>query len=346
MRSFLLLVLTPLLLGMPYCALAGVVHADGIIRVKGGSWENARVTLIPEFGEPRVIERSSARFTLDLPLQVSYLLRAEYENAATKEIVFDLRVPSRYDGSEFTFPFEITLEVKESREVIPFAGPVGLVSFNTALEDLDYVTDHRLLAVSKKARELSDKVKRMEPAPASELTLPTPVPPPLNAIVTERSVPEQMQEEPAPEKISPLQSILPIAVMPEAPKPITVAVRSTTPIATAPEANSAPAEDTRPTSTTERSSKGSVAASIVTDKAVESRAQTLRSELTFSIPTVDCGQEQVLEYPSMLVAVRYIPLPNGNCDEMRKVTHAYGDVFYFQNGRAITQWEYDQLMAN
>ena len=34
----------------------------------------------------------------------------------------------------------------------------------------------------------------------------------------------------------------------------------------------------------------------------------------------------------------------GSCTELRKVVHAYGAVFYFQDGSSITEWMYQQGM--
>ncbi len=335
-----------LLLAMQTIALDGVVHADGTIRVKGGNWANARVTLIPEIGEPRVIERSSARFTLDLPLQATYLLRAEYDNAATKEVVFDLRVPAQYEDSEFDFPFEITLEVEESGNVTPFAGPVGLVSFDKALEDLDYVTDHRLLAMTRTARELGAKVKRMEPARVADPVQSEPTRSPLPAPVIASSGTDKPKDEPVPELVSTRQITLPSTIALEAPKPIAAPVSGATPTPEKPEKRPTPVVDIQSISEQEFLREETNTVEALPDMAAETESVQRSAPRASTMRSADCGQEHILEYPSMLVAVRYLQLPNGNCDEMRKVTHTYGGVFYFQNGRDITEWEYHQLLGH
>ena len=344
--SLRFLLIPVLLFAMHTLALAGVVHADGIIRVKGGNWANARVTLIPELGEPRVIERSSARFTLDLPLQATYLLRAEYDNAATKEVMFDLRVPARYEDSDFDFPFEITLEVEESGIVTPFAGPVGLVSFDKALEDLDYVTDHRLLAMSRTARELGAKVKRMEPVRVAELAQPEPSRNPLSTPLIASSGTVKTVEEPVLELVSPRQSTLPTTIAVEAPKPITAPVSISTPLPALTDKRSAAIAETPSSSEHEVQREDALDVEVSPAMVAETQTMQQAAPRASTLRSTDCGQEHMLEYPSMLVAIRYVPLPNGNCDEMRKVTHTYGGVFYFQNGRDITEWEYDQLLGN
>lgn len=335
MSSFARSVLFPALLLTLHCiGGVGVAHTDGILHVKGGSWKNALVTLIPEFGEPRVIERSSAHFTLDLPLQGSYILRAEHENAATKEVVFDLHVPARYTGSEFTFPFEISLEVEESGDVTSYAGPVGLVSFDAVLEDLTYITDHRLLEVATKARELGAKVKYEKPLPKQELALHVAPRAPLPVSVPDSPILMTDERTPArgPEITEPNTSPLPNAMRPASPIVFDPAQNAT---AVAP-----PASLELPTQVVEqnRTALPDISAPSPGPAGSDHRPSTVHSTY--------CGQQKVLEFPSMLVAIRYIPLANGNCDELRKVSHSYGDVFYFQNGRSISQWEYEQLLGH
>lgn len=307
-RSALIAVL---LIALVNSTMAGVVHADGILRVKGGSWKNARVTLIPEFGAPHVIDRNSAHFTLDLALQCTYLLRAEHENAATKEVVFELRMPEQFAQLDYSFPFEITLEVEASENVSPFAGPVGLVSFEPALKDLSYTTDHRLLAIGNKARELAAKVRYAEPLARPELALePTPgIPMPAKV----------------PDSAAPLLDVTGLAA--GAPNPLPS--RTSPPVLVEP---ALPMSNDR----------------IVTATAATSSARAVKNKVAPAVPSASvalkatCGQEELQHLPSMMIAIRY----DSNCDELRKVTHSYGAVFYFQNGRAICQREYEQLLQH
>lgn len=317
---------------------SSTLYAEGLLRVRGGDWRDTRVTLVPEFGDPFEIPLSSDHFELDLGLESSYLVRASHAGCATKEVIFDLRVPVKNRFQVFRFPFEILLEVfKPNEEPYTYAHPVGAVFFDPVKQDFTYTTDHQRI---REARSMEPLIERMDthislhPNPESALAGyealfdqdPNAWELPSTAHV--RASVDPVQEDTVVESI-PNKELPPAAMEPLAPStppvPAPVLVASTTGVS---ETHATPRaqEPADPPMTP------------VVEPQQESRIST-----RFALEPTSAQQamHEFHKLPTMFIQIDRF----GNSEstmELRKVTHAYGAVFYFENGIAITERAYTE----
>ena len=315
------------------------LYADGLLRVRGADWRDSRITVVPEFGDPFEIPLSSDHFDLDLGLESSYLVRAVHEGCAAKEIIFDLRVPVQNRSQVFHFPFEILLEVfKPNEEPYGYAHPVGAVFFDPSKEDFIYTTDYQRIS---QARSVATLVERMDthislhPHPenalagyealfdqdpnAWPLSAPAPaLPDSATAGTNTNSLPSR---ERPPARTEPIAFSIPAAPSPVPVQPTTKAPGTYVP------------------SVTEH--QGDVAVLAVVAPDPESRIST---HFALEPTSAQQAMHEFQRLPTMYIQIDRF----GNSDstmELRKVTHAYGAVFYFQNGIAITQRAYTEELA-
>lgn len=309
---------------------ATVLHADGLIRVKGAGWKGTRVTVVPEFSQPYDVDLRSTRFMLHLPLQSTYLVRAERANCPTKEVIFDLRMPMAAMHIEYEFPFEILLEVQPEGVELRYAGPVGLVSFDTAKGDFSYITDHRLVAIKGKADELRDRLapehmrsRNTMVEPVVRLPSATPLGPsaPLvahDATIADIAKAEATVEMDVREEVSP---------------------ENTTDITVAPAVveNHLAAEALEP-------KEHPVPILLERPARAISRSVTTSPAMVAAEPK-PCGTNDMTVNDRMVITTRRVPTPDGGCQELRTVTHAYGAVFHFHDGRPVTEAYFRKLLT-
>lgn len=315
------------------------LYADGLLRVRGADWRDSRITVVPEFGDPFEIPLSSDHFDLDLGLESSYLVRAVHEGCAAKEIIFDLRVPVQNRSQVFHFPFEILLEVfRPNEEPYGYAHPVGAVFFDPSKEDFIYTTDYQRIS---QARSVATLVERMDthislhPHPenalagyealfdqdpnAWPLSAPAPaLPDSATAGTNTNSLPSR---ERPPARTEPIAFSIPAAPSPVPVQPTTKAPGTYVPPVT--------------------EHQGDVAVLAVVAPDPESRIST---HFALEPTSAQQAMHEFQRLPTMYIQIDRF----GNSDstmELRKVTHAYGAVFYFQNGIAITQRAYTEELA-
>lgn len=316
---------------------AEVLHTDGIIRVRNGNWRNARITVVPEFSEPFEIDLTSSKFELDLPLYSTYLLRAEHTGCSTKEVIFDCTVPPHFGQTHFTFPFQIDLEVESSDTIYPYAGPVGLVTFDEGLADFTYVTDYtRIHGVAT----LSALHARM---PDSRLDQPF-ADPAMERSLGNGSTSDVEISGADPLGVSP--QVVDIASMEEqamlAETLWDEPVRKPAGGPSTPDVTLAnPTAEEKKTVPAANASSGSTPAAVV----VKSAARKVRIVNTpVEVEEGPCGTRTFREEPRCLVWIHRVPSAEG-CTEFRKVVHAYGGVFYFHEGRSVTEEVYRTLLS-
>lgn len=301
--------------------LAEVVHIDGIVRVKGGAWKGVKLTVVPEYSAPFEVALTSSRFDLELPLQSTYLLRAEHAGCPTKEVLFDCSVPPAFGRNAFEFPVLIELALEQPGTHFEYAGPVGLVTFEEAQEDFTYTTDYTRIELVEPLPQLHARM------PASALGNTTSVDPLAAAFAsllahaaTGAAAIPATGPAPAPTPV-PAE---PVDVAEEAPLPAPIAVA---PVAVA-AAVSIP-----------------VPAPVVTKTvAPVARTEPFPHRTTAKRPAPEppatdsrpCGTHDIETHPRFVIRTDRITTADG-CSELRKVVHAYGAVFFFHDGRAVTE---------
>lgn len=335
-RLFLLMLL---LVPMGKPVNAEILVAEALIKVKGAGWEGTRITILPEFGEAYEIPMTSNRFELELGLQASYLIRAEHPECPTKEVFFDCRIPTLLESWDFEFPFEITLEKFPSAErSFTYAQPVGLVFFDEAKEDFAYSTDYSRIMKATSIQQMQVRMSKRSLLDNGSGA----------GAVSQRLL---SNSGASPELASDTREPLPTTVLHSRKiatvEPIVELNHEPSPIA------SSSMEPNDPLSST----------SAVLEEAMESKTRTaLMPERVLSIAkqpiavastrsihstssrTGECGTHEFLSQRNRVIVIDRVPAPDG-CVELRKVVHSYGEIFYFHDGRSVTEPVYNEVLT-
>lgn len=326
---YLSLLLLVVLATTPCLVRAEVLHIDGVVRVKEGSWKGVTLTVVPEFSAPFVVALSSSRFELTLPLQATYLLRAEHAGCPTKEVLFDCTVPPAFEGTAFEFPIQIDLAVATAGSLVAYAGPVGMVTFAEASADFTYTTDYTRIA---NVRSLPELHARMSATALRGGTGADPVAAAFSSLLAKAS-----SGGSATPAATPLLAPLPAPVVavlvvegPSLPMPIAVVPVHVASVDSIPPTLLAVAKRATPLATAQRDP-------------VRAAVHHLRTPL----PTPDdrpCGTHDLQTQTHCVIRIDRIPTPDG-CSELRKVVHAYGAVFFFHDGRAVAEPFYQRALS-
>ena len=328
MRSLSLLLLA-VLVTVPRLVRAEVLHIDGIVRVKEGSWKGVTLTVVPEFSASFVVALSSGRFDLNLPLQATYLLRAEHAGCPTKEVLLDCTVPPAFEGVAFEFPIQIDLAVAVAGPPVAYAGPVGLVTFAGASADFTYTTDYTRIA---NVRSLPELYARM---PATALRRGTNTDPVASAF------PSPLAQASSRDRATPVKAPLP-AALPAPVVAVLVVEGSLTPmpIAVVP-VHVASVDSITPTLLAVAKRATPLAA------AEPAPARAVVHHPKTHLPTPDdrpCGTYDLETHALCVIRIDRIHTTDG-CSELRKVVHAYGAVFFFHDGRAVAEPYYQRALS-
>ncbi|HNU55402.1 MAG TPA: hypothetical protein PKN30_02345 [Flavobacteriales bacterium] len=319
---------------------ANTLSADGILRVRGGSWSNARVTILPEFGEAFDLPLNDDRFQLDLGLRSTYLVRASHPGCATKEVVFDLRLPGTASAESFRFPFEIILEhFAKGEEPFEYAQPVGLVFYDEEEQDFIYTTDYTRM---RKVLGLDSMIKRM----AAHIER---VPVQVDALADlewmfvndpNASLPSVEKEDP-----SPLADQTVAAEEKEPGSPVIVdapyrkqgdgsankeALHASVPVEAGTVSGPPLLASAAPTS--------------LIPPAAKPPASRFSAHWRVTEPGEPSASHELQTMRTMVIAIDRFS-DGTSATELRKVTHAFGAVFYFEDGISIDQREYEERLG-
>lgn len=322
---------------------ATVLHADGIIRVKGDGWRGTRVTVVPEFSQPYDVDMSAPRFVLHLPLQTTYLVRAEHVDCPTKEVVFDLRVPAAGMAQEYEFAFEIILEVQPDGVELRYAGPVGLVSFDKTANDFDYITDHRLIALLPKADELRERapaelrpqLRASASGSTSDMREPARV---VTSVDFEATVPEPLPPARVP-------TVAPMPVLNELSEAELVKQRIAEPAREVEPASSTLALPSKARTETPSSLHLAPIRAVAVASTHEASTENAPKPMFPIVENRPCGTDETITQGRMVIHIQRVPTADGGCQELRTVTHAYGAVFHFHDGRPVTEAYFNIVSA-
>lgn len=324
---------------------SSTLYADGLVRVQGADWRESRVTVIPEFGEAFEIPLTSNHFKLDLGLESSYLVRAAHKDCAAKEVVFDLHVPAAYRGQDFQFPFEIVLEAfKAKEERYAYAKPVGAVYFDPAKEDFTYTTEYARIEKARAVSSLSNRMDEhitLHPVQAdlladyAALFANDPNAAPLDTGARNSGQPMAPPAVTGAYDTVTAEPLTPIPVrnvgmaVPAAPRPIG--------------SSAAPAPTPRPlpVAASSRAPAPGEAVPVPDIPRPESRIST---QFTMPQPDDAHAMREFNQLPTMLIQIDRFGYADTTV-ELRKVTHAYGAVFYFKDGYSITERAYLEEIA-
>ncbi len=335
---------------------AGLLVADGLLRTVGVDRSVVRLTVLPEFSEPYPVQHSGGHFELELPYHAHYVLRAEAPGCATKEVVFNMNLPLRLNGPERAFALEILMERMADGATFHYAGPVGLVFFEETKQAFVHTTDHSriyenspvLLAMHKAEGFADDGLWAVGPTVVAE-----PVGDPLAARLPQLQL-GQVLRNTSTKNVNrhstirvvgeaPYQAavIEPAPTLPPA-EPLLVSANVGPAVVTAgasPEPSPPKALSSTTVNAVERVMDIAQRRPAVVDHA-EDRAIVNRTDAS----PAPCGTTESNWIGRCLVTVDRLSTGTG-CTELRKAEHIYGAVFYFHDGRSITEHHYKQLLG-
>ena len=337
-------------------AARGVLQADGVLRVKGADLSTTSITVVPNGAPSYSLPIGTKHFTLLLPLDDVYLISVAAVGCPTKEIYLDTRVPVEMHATDFQFPFMVTLEHMAPELMFVYAGPVGFVRYLHPLKDFGYETQY--------VAQVDESLKlRMETVRATGVD-PRISAPMLPARVVDRargaySTSSELQTEAGPGTIAPVVSdvapmfhlvnavALPVPLLPEDP---TLEPSGTRVVVIGP--TDVPLPSLLLTGlTSERDEEllpvlepspilVPAGGSPITRKATTLPSGSTNVELRPSLRT-----EELITAARSLTRIVRFSTPSDGVVEFRKVTHAFGAVYYFQGNRSITERAFEEATA-
>ncbi len=314
-------------LSLVVCASAfgsrGVLKADGVIRVKGADIHSASVTVVPSNAVSYVLPVDAKHIMLHLPLDDVYLISVQREGCPTKEVYFDTRVPVEMHAAEFAFPFMVSLEHMDAERMFAYAAPVGFVRYVHALKDFGYETQY----VIRVKEELNERMTAMTRSGVD----PKVIMPFAQAQVIERpsgaySAPLGWDGASSEGTLAPRLNEVPRLVHvvnstqdpgPKAPPREKLAQEEMTLVLTS--APLAPLAARQPLRAT-----------------VQMSVQASQASASL---TGDAGSrtDEVITEPRCLIHIVRFTQVTGTVHEYRKVVHAFGGVYFFQDNISITE---------
>lgn len=327
----------------------GFLRADGILAVKGAAATTAKVTIVPFSAPAYTLPVGTRHFELHLPLNDYYLASFTREGCPTKEVYFDASVPVEFTDGEFTFPFKVTLEHMSEDLIFEYEAPVGYVRYIHGLRDFGYETQY-IVKVKEELRERMEMMHVTGVDPRVDL-------PPAALLVVD--VPRNGGPAVAKEASTAFEVLAPNVK--EVPRLVHRVVRDgddpTAPSVTAaPEvAASTPAPEAAVEPVVE-----STAEPIASVPLVEAPSPPLDAPVAKAVPvkpaaavvqTVNTSagsvvvplwqrEEETVTGPRMVVRIVRFTRNDGVVEEYRRVAHAYGAVFFFQDRTSITERDF------
>lgn len=351
----------------PVHAERGVLNADGILIVKGADVSSARITIVPENAPAYTLVAGTKRFVLRLPIDDTYLVSFVREGCPTKEMYFDTRVPVEFNAKQFDFPFQVTLEHVDADRLFSYEGPVGFVRYQHPITDFGYETHY----VVKVEEEMHERMRQMG-STGTDLKV---IQAPAVAMVvdvsrdgSERTVKaattmEEEEDGVLASTVSEVPRLVHTLAGPKAPEVEVVAVHeepmeTKTALVAEPVA-SVPAAEPPVVILKEEP----VATAVITSEVPVQRPMAIAvpvakeeprtDNASPALPTTDVvngierhrEEEVVVEKRMVIRVVRFIGQNGAVVDEVRKVTHAFGGVYYFHNAQSITERAFLELTA-
>jgi len=272
---------------------------------------------------------------LDLLVDETYLLTFEHPDCVTKQLYVDATVTLDKRTGDFDFPLKVVLEHHE----VPFtyAGPVGFIFYEHRLTDFSYTTDHtvqidtrfkermaqlQLTGVDLRSVGLGYTATTNGPGtvtPEAEVALPD-----MGTLA-----PMVAHVGPMVHRLSKQDSAIPRPVLTQLPLLAVAPLLPNIPIAS-PRA-AAPPEPAK-----QRRTAKAVARVVVAPTA---RPTLIRHDVESLTPT--CTWELIVEARRITTIYRFADKADRRT-EYRRVLNSTGDVYYFQDGRSISEYSYDQ----
>jgi len=309
------------------------VKADGVLRVQGNSWTETRVFVVSNNNDGYEFELNSEKFSMELGLNESYMVSFENPGCPTKQIIFDTNVPERTATREFSFPFQVTLTQMPADAQFEYAGPVGFVQYTKDEADFTYTTDYNV----KDQERMMERLELLRNA-GGVRNAPKP------SVASAAVIAAVLHTAPAP---APVAAIAPVAAPAVVRESLDMmAVRTTGATATTLGAVPAFRGYGNAMGTSIAIERPSVTPATTISKKVQPAVAAKVRVRTVIAPAqpANCNESETITEGSRIVRITRT-VQNGQCTELRKVSHSYGGVFFFQDGVSITDREYTSAIG-
>jgi hypothetical protein len=120
----------------------GRLMADCIIQLKHNKDGQTRLTVMPGTTPAYVLTPTDLHFVLALLVDETYLLTFEHTGCVTKQLYIDASVPLDKRAMDFDFPLKVVLAHHD--EPFTYSGPVGYIFYQHGLADFSYHTDYAI----------------------------------------------------------------------------------------------------------------------------------------------------------------------------------------------------------
>lgn len=317
-------------------AQSGKFTVNGRVKIEGGDIAGTRMVVYRDGVKEKTVSSNLSKFGLDLALNANYILSFEKDGFVTKKLQFDTRLPEGTATKDFAaFEFSVSLfKQYDDVNIVVFNQPVGIIRYEPDQEDFDYDTDYtksiqsqlqRTLAEveqkqKEEAREASAEAKRQAAEAKAQAKM--------EAQARKRAEAEAKAEQPSvevtqreEEKKAPPPAVAdppPVAAPRRRPDPPPPAVQGIMAVPVM-------GEDVRRYSLPVTMEEHSPVA-----MAVPVRWEDF-PEYPESVPELFRREEELVVEPTRVVTVVRIER-DGVRTEYRRVSHKWGDTFYFKNG--------------
>ena len=311
--------------GAPGVLAQNAFQVNGRFKVEGGSLDGAHVTVYKNGEKQRTLGSGLAKFSLDLALNADYILEFEKDGFVAKRLSFDTHVPSGAAANGFT-PFEFTVNLFKQYDgvnTVVFNQPVGMIRYDKNTDDFDYDTDYTKSIQSALEETMREVTAKQEQEKGREAT---------EAKEQARAEAEKAKQEAeaVKQKAKADKEAAEAAEREQAQK----------------EAEARKAEEERRAAEARKKEdqRRTLAAREVSEPspvrpAPANERSEVRPEVKHQIPTVARDEELIVEPNQVTMRIQ---LDNGKeRTEYRKVTHKYGQTFYFKDGRSITRMAFE-----
>lgn len=138
----------------------GRFTVNGRMKVEGSDLSGARAVVYKNGVKERSITSNLSKFVMELELNANYIVSFEKDGYVAKKLSFNTHVPADAAGKGFTpFDFAVSLfKQYDDINLVVFNQPVGVIRYEPSLGDFDYDTDYTKSIQS----QLQDVVAQVE----------------------------------------------------------------------------------------------------------------------------------------------------------------------------------------
>ncbi|MBP6312990.1 MAG: hypothetical protein WAR83_15250 [Flavobacteriales bacterium] len=121
----------------------GRLHLKVDLRIEAVLLDEARIILLPENGEAKLMENLGTSIDFDLDLGTSYLIEFQRPGCVSRQLMVDTRVAGNASVTSLIAQANMKLVIPKRGQDFEFDGPVGYIYFNETAGSFLYHTDYR-----------------------------------------------------------------------------------------------------------------------------------------------------------------------------------------------------------